>query len=410
MESARDEFSQATKDELAKRAGYICSYPGCHRLTVGPSSDRVSGVTLVGVAAHITAASDKGPRYDETLSPDERKSERNGIWVCSNHGKFIDDNPSRCTIPEIQRWKKQHEEWIFARVETGQDLVQSGLVEMRLDSIGCLGSGTIRLGRHNLVLGGNDSGKSTLCEAIAAYSGGAHYEWFVERFGFGTEPNQSSMQARVLSGIPTVVRLTCRADIKPRGRGLPKVLVEVNGGVKVDWPRSLFNILHFDRQLEHRSGGLRDRFRQGICYLADTFRIPEKNIWDSITDDLYTNTLLGYRFRRVARYRIEALVPDGRAFYCRTELLSESERVCALIDIAMQFVKSSGSFWTILYDSGFYGRLDLKHKKLLFNRVTTQTEGIQSICPGQVFLDTVIGESGGFGFELIGRSVSERGM
>jgi fatty acid desaturase len=32
------------------------------------------------------------------------------------------------------------------------------------------------------------------------------------------------------------------------------------------------------------------------------------------------------------------------------------------------------------------------------------------LCPGQVFLDTVIGESGGFGFELIGRSVSERGM
>jgi len=60
----RDEFSPGTKDLLAKRAGYMCAFPGCRRLTVGPSEDRATQTTMVGVAAHITAGSARGPRYD----------------------------------------------------------------------------------------------------------------------------------------------------------------------------------------------------------------------------------------------------------------------------------------------------------------------------------------------------------
>jgi hypothetical protein len=75
----RDEFSPTTRDLLAKRAGFICSFPECPRLTVGPSDDWKSGLSMVGIAAHIAAAAERGPRYDRTLSPDERSSERNGI-------------------------------------------------------------------------------------------------------------------------------------------------------------------------------------------------------------------------------------------------------------------------------------------------------------------------------------------
>src|SRR5579863_6895636 len=107
----RDEFSPSTKDLLAKRAGYMCAFPGCRRLTVGPSEDRLTETTMVGVAAHITAASQRGPRYKASLSPEERSSERNGVWTCQTHGKLIDDNPSTHTEEEIARWKKQHEDW-----------------------------------------------------------------------------------------------------------------------------------------------------------------------------------------------------------------------------------------------------------------------------------------------------------
>lgn len=91
-------------------------------MTVASSQDRKSGLTLTGVAAHITSASPAGPRYDATLTPEERIGEGNGFWACQIHGKFIDDNPSACTVEDLQRWKAQHEKWVFGRVESGKDL------------------------------------------------------------------------------------------------------------------------------------------------------------------------------------------------------------------------------------------------------------------------------------------------
>lgn len=74
MSDKRDDFSEETRQLIAKRAGYICSYPGCGRMTVAVSPDRKSGLTMIGVAAHITAASAKGPRFDKTMTSEERKS------------------------------------------------------------------------------------------------------------------------------------------------------------------------------------------------------------------------------------------------------------------------------------------------------------------------------------------------
>lgn len=50
MAGTRDDFSADTISRLGKRAGYICAYPGCRQFTIGPSDDRASGVTMVGVA------------------------------------------------------------------------------------------------------------------------------------------------------------------------------------------------------------------------------------------------------------------------------------------------------------------------------------------------------------------------
>lgn len=62
----RDDFDQKTKDTLFRRAGAICSNPSCHQGTSGPHSDAEKAINI-GVAAHITAASVGGPRYDSTL-------------------------------------------------------------------------------------------------------------------------------------------------------------------------------------------------------------------------------------------------------------------------------------------------------------------------------------------------------
>lgn len=96
--AGRDNFTPATKRTIAERAGYICSHPNCGRVTVGPSSDRASGVTMTGIAAHIVAAAAGGQRADATLTAAQRKAPSNGIWMCAIHGKWIDDNPSDATV------------------------------------------------------------------------------------------------------------------------------------------------------------------------------------------------------------------------------------------------------------------------------------------------------------------------
>jgi hypothetical protein len=47
---------------------------------------------ILGVAAHITAASPDGPRYDQNLSSEQRKSPDNGIWLCQNCAKLVDND------------------------------------------------------------------------------------------------------------------------------------------------------------------------------------------------------------------------------------------------------------------------------------------------------------------------------
>src|SRR5258705_38551 len=104
----RDEFPAAVKAILGARAGYKCSNPKCDCSTSGPSSDPLRSVNI-GVAAHITAASIGGPRYDAKLTKDLRSSAHNGIWLCQNCAKLIDSDSSGFKIEILTDWKKQRE-------------------------------------------------------------------------------------------------------------------------------------------------------------------------------------------------------------------------------------------------------------------------------------------------------------
>lgn len=104
----RDDFNAATKELLARRVGFKCSSPGCRQPTSGPQADP-SGTVNLGVAAHITAASPDGPRYDPTLTPQERASADNGIWLCQTDGKLVDNDEFRYTVDVLRDWKARAE-------------------------------------------------------------------------------------------------------------------------------------------------------------------------------------------------------------------------------------------------------------------------------------------------------------
>jgi len=59
----------------------------------------------VGIAGHITAASPGDPRYDSSLTPEQRKGHDNAIWLCQTCGRLVDNDESAFTVQDLQRWK-----------------------------------------------------------------------------------------------------------------------------------------------------------------------------------------------------------------------------------------------------------------------------------------------------------------
>lgn len=100
----RDDFTKAVKDTLSQRVGLLCSNPECMRLTIGPNSAETKS-TNIGVAAHITAASPGGPRFDKNMVSIERYSISNGIWLCQSCAKLIDSDESKYTVNLLVKWK-----------------------------------------------------------------------------------------------------------------------------------------------------------------------------------------------------------------------------------------------------------------------------------------------------------------
>lgn len=100
----RDDFPEEVKRTLAARVNYFCSNPDCRAQTSGPQNDP-SKVVNVGVAAHTTAASPGGPRYNPALSPEARRHSDNGIWLCQNCAKLVDSDVGRFDETLLRAWK-----------------------------------------------------------------------------------------------------------------------------------------------------------------------------------------------------------------------------------------------------------------------------------------------------------------
>ena len=113
---ARDDFAKQTLDLLAKRVGVRCSNPSCRKLTTGPRTES-HHILNIGVGAHITAASPGGARYDPFLTAQQRQSPDNGIWLCQNCAKLIDNDAARYSIDVVRGWKAQAEESALAELE-----------------------------------------------------------------------------------------------------------------------------------------------------------------------------------------------------------------------------------------------------------------------------------------------------
>ena len=75
---------------------------------MGPNSIEHKA-TNIGVAAHITAASSGGPRFNEKLTSEQRSSISNAIWLCQSCSKLIDSD-LKYTIDILLNWKNEAEQ------------------------------------------------------------------------------------------------------------------------------------------------------------------------------------------------------------------------------------------------------------------------------------------------------------
>jgi hypothetical protein len=115
MLTPRDDFTPHTKQILQNRVASRCSYPSCRAVTAGPQVDPSKALNI-GVAAHITAATPNGPRYDQSLTAEQRSSISNGIWLCQNCAKLVDNDPPRFTVQVLPTWKAEAEEAAFHEI------------------------------------------------------------------------------------------------------------------------------------------------------------------------------------------------------------------------------------------------------------------------------------------------------
>lgn len=99
---------------FGKAAGQ-CSYPDCGRNLVAPSRARGDLPRNTAKIGHITAASPGGPRYDASLTVDERRSEPNLILLCGGCHDAVDGQLSHHTVEWLLDVKAKHE----AKIDRG---------------------------------------------------------------------------------------------------------------------------------------------------------------------------------------------------------------------------------------------------------------------------------------------------
>ena len=172
------DFSAATKETVAKRAGYICSFPNCGKLLIGPSSDP-SQASFIGHVAHIFPAAPKGPRSTAGIAVDQLQSPHNGILLCAHHHRMIDaDHGSKYTPSILRSFKDVHEQRISFRLN--QYTSPIGWIDhMTIVDSPIIGRMTnIAFGKVTLLYGDNGSGKTHICDMLrGAFSPAALARW-----------------------------------------------------------------------------------------------------------------------------------------------------------------------------------------------------------------------------------------
>ncbi|WP_147425619.1 hypothetical protein [Mucilaginibacter gracilis] len=80
----------------------------------------------LGQAAHICAAAVGGPRYQPNMTPEERSSPENGIWLCNMHARAVDLDEITYPAPVLKAWKNAAEDRASKALLNAESEIQKG--------------------------------------------------------------------------------------------------------------------------------------------------------------------------------------------------------------------------------------------------------------------------------------------
>jgi len=103
IKPARKAPTADTMRRLFALSGNQCARPGCGTVLLNATGK------LVGEAPHIAAESSGGPRYDKSLSPDDRRAFKNLILLCATCHTLVDKDEKTYTRAKLVKWKTDRE-------------------------------------------------------------------------------------------------------------------------------------------------------------------------------------------------------------------------------------------------------------------------------------------------------------
>ena len=321
----RFEFSQRVKQRVAERNGFRCSFPGCDRTTIGPAESMVDSVST-GVACHIYSAAAGGPRGQGRLSPDQLAGIQNVLWLCAAHARIIDANRGTDYPPErLLGFKTAHEALVSFEqcgVAVGFRWLQSVTVEE--SPVFARGS-TLHLARTTVVLGGNASGKTALCEWLA----GSGDISILKRWSVLSK-RSGRTQVRFDAVTPLPLTWTIRIF------GESNIQFEMDGQ-----PVPRLNLDHVFVYASERPRQPRTPKETTCSYLARWLRIDPAHVRNVVHSLAMRNGLRVHNLRFVTQGDREALLLDldGTAPGLEFGALSNSEQVQVVIELAVEIAR-----------------------------------------------------------------------
>jgi len=95
--------SAKTLRQLYLLSGNLCANPKCDTVLVNANG------TMVADVCHIKAESPGGPRFDKTLTEEQRRSADNLVLFCSTCHTLVDREATKYTVQVLTKWKKDRE-------------------------------------------------------------------------------------------------------------------------------------------------------------------------------------------------------------------------------------------------------------------------------------------------------------